>query len=322
VLPALWAKTVHVGNNRPAAGTTRWKHEIECPSGAGAKSAADPSDDHRTLSRGKAHRTSAAVPQLFDMELRALRRDRAARIGAELFLFERAFADCLDRLALVQRRFGRGLLIGCPDADWPKRLREFVDDVDVREPGRLFARAAGGDSIVEDDWTSSPASYDLVLAIGTLDSVNDLPRALASVCGSLRAESLFLGAVSGGDTLPQLRAAMRAADLVTGGASPHIHPRIEAAALAPLLAQAGFVDPVVDVDRVPVSYSSLDRLIADLRRMGATNLLGARSRENLSKPALAAARERFAETGDGNRTIETFEILHFAAWTPAAFAAA
>jgi NADH dehydrogenase [ubiquinone] 1 alpha subcomplex assembly factor 5 len=275
-----------------------------------------------TLSCGKAHRTSAAVPHLFDMELRALRRDRAARIGPELFLFERAFADCLDRLALVQRRFERGLLIGCPNADWPKRLREFVDDVDVGEPGRLFADAAAGDSIVEDGWTCSPGSYDLVLAIGTLDTVNDLPRALTSVCRSLHAESLFLGAFSGGDTLPQLRAAMRAADLVAGIASPHVHPRIEAAALAPLLSHTGFVMPVVDVDRVQVSYSSLDRLIADLRRMGATNLLSARSRENLSRPALAAARQCFAEAGDGKRTVETFEILHFAAWTPSAFTAA
>ena len=256
------------------------------------------------------------------MELRALRRDRAARIGPELFLFERAFADCLDRLALVQRRFERGLLIGCPDADWPTRLREFVDDVEVRDPGRLFADGAGGDAIVEDDWTCSPDSYDLVLAIGTLDTVNDLPRALTSVCRSLHAESLFLGAFSGGDTLPQLRTAMRAADLVTGIASPHVHPRIEASALAPLLSHAGFGMPVVDVDRVQVSYPSLDRLIADLRRMGATNVLSARSRENLSKPALAAARQCFAEAGDGNRTVETFEILHFAAWTPTALPAA
>jgi hypothetical protein len=262
------------------------------------------------------------VPNLFDTELRALRRDRAARIGPELFLFERAFADCLDRLALVRRRFERGLLIGCPDADWPARLREFVDSVDVREPGRLFADVVGGDSIVEDDWTCSPDTYDIVLAIGTLDTVNDLPRALTSVCRSLHAESLFLGAFSGGDTLPQLRAAMRAADLVTGLASAHVHPRIEAAALAPLLSHAGFVMPVVDVDRVQVSYSSLDRLNADLRRMGATNVLSARSREHLSKTAQAAARDCFAEAGDGSRTVETFEILHFAAWTPPAFPAA
>jgi hypothetical protein len=256
------------------------------------------------------------------MELRALRRDRAARIGPELFLLERAFADCVDRLALVQRRFDRGLLIGCPDADWPTRLGEFVNNVEVRDPGRLFAGAAAGDTIVEDEWTPAPDENDLILAIGTLDIVNDLPRALASAFRSLHPGSLFLGALSGGDTLPKLRAAMRAADLVTGIASPHIHPRIEASALAPLLSHAGFVMPVVDVDRVQVSYSSLDRLIADLRKMGATNLLSKRSRLHLSKPALAAARHRFAAAGNADRTVETFEILHFAAWTPPAFPAA
>jgi hypothetical protein len=115
---------------------------------------------------------------------------------------------------------------------------------------------------------------------------------------------------------------MRAADLVAGIASPHVHPRIEASALAPLLSHAGFVMPVVDVDRAQVSYAWLDRLIADLRRMGATNLLSARSRQSLSKPALAAARQCFANAGNGSRTVETFEILHFATWTPSAFPAA
>src|SRR3954454_3354684 len=205
------------------------------------------------LSRGRAHRTSVAVSQLFDIELRAFRRDRAARIGPELFLFERAFADCLERLALVQRRFARGLLIGCPDQSWPTRLREFLGDVEVCDPGPLFAEAAGGQTIVEDEWTHSPAHYDLVLAIGTLDTVNDLPRTLKSIFLAMRPASLFLGAASGGDTLPELRSAIRAADAVTGVASPHVHPRIEASAVAPLLSQAGFLMPVVDVDRPRVS---------------------------------------------------------------------
>jgi NADH dehydrogenase [ubiquinone] 1 alpha subcomplex assembly factor 5 len=219
----------------------------------------------------------------------------------------------------MQRRFDRGLLIGCPDPDWPTRLREFVNEVEVRDPGRLFADAAAGETIVEDDWSPSSDENDLILAVGTLDTVNDLPWALKAALRSLRPESLFLGAVSGGDTLPQLRGAMRAADLVTGIASPHVHPRIEASALAPLLSHAGFIMPVVDVDRARVSYASLDRLIADLRRMGATNVLTARSREHLSKTALAAARQCFADAGNGSRTAETFEILHFAAWTPPAF---
>ena len=35
-----------------------------------------------------------------------------------------------------------------------------------------------------------------------------------------------------------------------------------------------------------------------------------------------AARQCFADAGAGSRTVETFEILHFAAWTPPAFPAA
>jgi hypothetical protein len=76
------------------------------------------------------------------------------------------------------------------------------------------------------------------------------------------------------------------------------------------------VRPVVDVERVEVSYPSLRRLVADLRAMGATNLLSAKA-PPLTRVQSAAASRAFAEAGDGQRTIETIELLHFAAWTPA-----
>jgi len=268
------------------------------------------------LSRDTGHRTSTCVPILFDMKLRVQRRDRAARSGPELFLYERAFADCLERIGLVDRRFEHALLIGCPDASWPQRLGEVAQRVDVRDPGPLFATAADGEALVEDEWNPSAGAYDLVLAIGTLDTVNDLQHALRSIFQTIRAGGLLMGAISGGETLPQLRSAMRVADFVSGAASPHVHPRIEASALAPLLAQAGFVMPVVDIDRVPVSYRSFERLVTDLRAMGATNILQARSRRALSRQALAGAAAAFAEAGDGSTTVEMFEIIHFAAWTP------
>jgi hypothetical protein len=256
------------------------------------------------------------VANLFDMDLRAQRRDRAARLGPELFLLERAFDDCLDRISLVQRRFESALLIGCPDPQWPERLREFATMVEVREPGPLFARWANGKALVEDVWEPERSAYDLVVAVGTFDTVNDLPRALVTVHWSMQPAGLFLGALSGGDTLPRLRSAMRAADVVAGAATPHIHPRIEAAALSPLLTQARFVNPVVDVDRVTVAYSSFARLIADLRRMGATNVLTERSRSPLARAAYDAAVKEFSTAAEGGRTSETFEILHFACWAP------
>ncbi|HUP67580.1 MAG TPA: SAM-dependent methyltransferase [Sphingomicrobium sp.] len=255
------------------------------------------------------------MADLFDMELRALRRDRAARLGPELFLLERAFADCLERLDLIQRRFARALLVGCPDPGWPERVG--TTEVDVVDPGPLFASAAGGATIIEDAWEPERNAYDLVIAMGTLDTVNDLPGALLRLRASMAPDALLIGAVSGGETLPKLRAAMRAADGLTGVAAPHVHPRIEASMLAPLVGSAGFSNPVVDVDRAQVSYRSLAALVADLRAMAATSILTARPRQPLTKAAFQTAARNFADSGNGDRTIETFEILHFIAWTPA-----
>lgn len=248
------------------------------------------------------------------MQLRSMRRDRAARGGVELFLYERAFADCLERLVLLGRRFASALLIGCPDAGWRTRLGAVAESVAARDPGPLFASSGDCEAIVEDEWQPPESGYDLVVAIGTLDTVNNLPLALRLIRFALARDGLLIGAISGGETLPQLRSAMRAADVVAGAAAPHVHPRIEAAALAPLLAEAGFVRPVVDIDRAEVTYRSLSRLVGDLRAMGVTNVLRARAAP-LSRQSREAAIHAFAAAGEGRRTRESFELLHFAGWT-------
>ena len=254
------------------------------------------------------------MAELFDLDLRALRRDRAARRGVEPFLYDRALGDCVERLGLIERKFERALLIGCLGP--VDVLDARVGSLDVRDPSHLLADIAGGEQLNEEQWPFEAGVYDLVVTLGTLDTVNALQFVLRAMFTALRPDGLLLGAMAGGDTLPALRAAVRAADTLEGAAMAHIHPRIAAAALAPLLADAGFIRPVVDVDRVRVTYTSLDRLIADLRAMGATNVLHQRPRRSFSRRGRAAAAAHFAAAGDGQRTAETFELLHFAAWTP------
>lgn len=249
------------------------------------------------------------------MNARALRRDRAFRAGPAMFLYERAFTDILDRLATVRHSFSSALLIGTPDPRWPDMLGEFAGRVTAMDPGCQFAKAAGGLQVREDELDLEPGSFDLIVAPGTLDTVNDLPQALLRLRFLLRPDSLLIGAMPGGETLPRLRQAMRSADIATGAASPHVHPRVEPAALAGLLGSAGFAMPVVDIDRVNVSYRHFRALVADLRKMGATNILTARPRVSLTRAALAAAEQDFRR-GEPERTTEQFELLHFAAWTP------
>jgi hypothetical protein len=55
-------------------------------------------------------------------------------------------------------------------------------------------------------------------------------------------------------------------------------------------------------------------LVRDLRAMGATNILAARSRRPLGRLGLAAAIADFDSGGD--KTVERFEILHLLGWSP------
>jgi NADH dehydrogenase [ubiquinone] 1 alpha subcomplex assembly factor 5 len=249
---------------------------------------------------------------LFDHRLLAMRRDRAARLGVESFLHDRAFEDCLDRLGDVRRDFSSGLLAGCPNPSWPARLS--LRQIEVIDPSPVMAGRAGGRAANIEALPFAAEQFDLCLCIGLLDTANNLPLAMAAFQLVLQPGGLLIGALAGGRSLSRLRAAMLAGDAAGRQATPHVHPGIEAAALASLLTEAGFAEPVVDVDRVEIAYRSLDALVSDLRAMGVTNVLNARSRRPLGRPAMEAARIAFLNGQE--RAAERIEILHFAAWKP------
>lgn len=242
-----------------------------------------------------------------------MRRDRAARIGPELLLHDRAFAECVDRLRDIVRPFERCLLIGCPSPGWPQLLREFAAEIDAVDPGPLFAAGAGGKMVEEDRFDFGEEHYDLAIAVGTLDTVNDLPVALKLIHRTLKPDAPFIGALAGGDSLPALRSSLIEAGRAEGRVVARTHPRIEASALARLLSAAGFSMPVIDVDRVTLRYSDLTSLVRDLRAMGCTSMLAGRP-PAMKRNELRIASKAFEQLGSGGRTEEQVEILHFLGW--------
>jgi len=241
---------------------------------------------------------------LFDRQALRLRRARAARQGPRLFLAERMVADLAERMQLVRRRFGRALLVGWPDEGLAEPLGGFAEQLVLAPALHELA-------------TFPPASFDLLIVLGQIDTADELPAVLQVVRHLLAPDALFIGAFPGNDTLPRLRSAMLAADLAGGrGVAPRVHPRIAASAFAGLLHSAGFELPVVDVDRVRLRYGAFADLVADLRGMAATNALASRPRRPLGRAGLAAAAADFSEAGADGGTVETAELVHFAAWTP------
>ena len=255
----------------------------------------------------------------FDRALRRLRRARAApRFDEADYLHRRAADEILERLDLVKRDFRHALDLGCGGGYLTERLRGRGIETMAADPGFAFAAATGGVQCDEDRLPFADGSFDLVVSVGVLDSVNDLPGALILIRRALKPDGLFLGAFAGAGSLPRLKAAMLAGDSAEGGAAPRIHPQIDVRAAGDLLTRAGFALPVVDVESIDVRFSSMRQLVADLRAMGATNVLASRSKRPIGRYGLAAAAAAFeAAAGPDGKVTERFEILHLLGWAPA-----
>ncbi len=256
----------------------------------------------------------------FDRALRRLRRDRAAAMAAAggdaLYLHRRAIDELTYRLDSVTREFDRALDLGSGDPRLAVNLSARGYEVVRADPGRLFA--AGGVQCDEDRLPFADGAFDLVVAIGTLDTVNDLPGALTLIRRALRPDGLFLAAFAGAGSLPALRESLRAAEAAEGqDPAPRIHPQIDARAAGDLLARGGFALPVVDRDTVTLRFGALAALVRDLRGMGGANMLSSRSRRPFGRVGLAAAAGAFAARADADgKTAETVDILYLSGWAP------
>lgn len=214
-------------------------------------------------------------PDIFDRSLRARRRDRMLPgFAAHDFLHRAMLDELLERLGDVQRDLPEALLIGCPDDSARAALEAMGKRVACVDPAFLAARKAGGVQADEDALPFADASFDLVLACGTLDSVNDLPGALILMRRVLRPDGLMLAAFAGAGSLPRLKSALLAAEGDRPG--QHVHPQVDVRAAGDLLSRAGFAMPVADGDMLTIRYGDIIRLMHDLRGMGAGNMLAHR----------------------------------------------
>jgi SAM-dependent methyltransferase len=248
-----------------------------------------------------------AAPILFDRALLRARMERARRGGPATFLLDRAREDFEERLQAV--------------------MRNFADVADIWTPGELLRKPLAGrfQSIVRVDFDPSevlplqPESFDLIVSALAFQFVNDLPGVLAQIRRALKPDGLVLAAMIGGDTLTELRQSFAAAEAeCEGGVSPRVAPFADLRDIGALLQRAGLALPVTDVDRVVVRYDSAFALMADIRRMGATNILIERRRTPTRRATMLRMAqiysERFADP-DG-RIRATFDVIWLSGWAP------
>lgn len=259
--------------------------------------------------------TDETAPRiLFSNTRRRLAMARGQRMAVQqggAFLADVMAEEVTERLGWVTRSFADALVIGHAP---PVLLAELTRrGVKVTQAGP----AAQSVQCDEDALPIAEASFDLVIAIGTLDSVNDLPGALIQINRALRPDGLFLAAMIGAGSLPALKAAMLAADTAGGrGVAARIHPQIDVRAAGDLLQRARFAMPVADSDSLTVRYPGLPALVRDLRCHGWTNVL-ASAPPQVSRSGLIAAMQQFSEAAEADgKTAERFEVTYMSGWAP------
>lgn len=243
-------------------------------------------------------------PDIYSRHARRMMRARMSRAEpGDRWVLRRMADEVAQRLAAVTAQLRSVLVIGEPSlAD---AFRAPSRDVLTCDAGAL-----GVDVRCDEDLMSiGDGRFDLVVALGVLDSVNDVPGALVLIRRMLRPEGLFLGAMVGAGSLSTLRQCL-APDIA------RIHPQIDVRAAGDLLARAGFALPVADMESVEVRYSGIDGLFRDLRANGLRNCLS--ERRALGRRSLTEAATAFHGRASSGRTSEHLNLIYLTGWSPQA----
>jgi malonyl-CoA O-methyltransferase len=120
----------------------------------------------------------------------------------------------------------------------------------------------------------------------------------------LEPDGLVLFATLGPDSLVEIRRAWGAVD-----DRLHVHAAFDMHDLGDLAIAAGLSDPVMDVDRLEVTYENATRLVADLRACGGVNVARGRPRGLTGRGRWRGFEQALRAGADGPRIGVTVELV-------------
>lgn len=255
-------------------------------------------------------------PVVFD---RAARVKSLTRVRQKLsdhdFLLRNISNNLSDRLNDLTRTFPLGVQIGMRAPLRSSKIQHMIGmDLAVLDNSPIpFV-------IGDEEWLPfQDASLDVVISNLGLHTTNDLPGALVQMRRALKPDGLFIAAMAGGETLRELRTSLMHAEIETrGGISPRVFPFADKQQMGGLMQRAGFALPVVDSEIITVHYTSLRRLMHDLRGMGENNVIAARTQNIPPRRMFDSAADFYKQnfTSDDGLLTASFEIIYASGWAP------
>jgi malonyl-CoA O-methyltransferase len=260
----------------------------------------------------------------YQLDMRAVRRnfDRASKTYARAAVVQAEIrARLLERLDLVKLQPTRTLDLGAASGQSSRALKDrypksqvFALDLSIG----MLAEAAREQRLLRRFQRIAADAQRLPLRDGAIDlAVSNLMLAWCNnpdavfreTARVLRPEGLFMFTTLGPDTLRELRTAFRRIDART-----HVHRFIDMHDLGDALMRAGFSEPVMDTERLTITYKSTHAFLSELRATGSTNATAGRRRGLLARNHFEAIeRELESQRRDGSIPL-SLEVVYGHAW--------
>ncbi|MBK7355387.1 malonyl-ACP O-methyltransferase BioC [Propionivibrio sp.] len=174
----------------------------------------------------------------------------------------------------------------------------------------LFPFLHKGNALVSADALAlpfKPGSMELVWSNLMLHWLDDPLRAFREMHRVLDVGGLLMFSTLGPDTLKELRESF---------SDGHAHTQrfADMHDYGDMLLDCGFADPVMDVEVLTLTYTSLDDLFRDLRQNGAACAMQSRCHGLTGRSAWLSARAAYEKRARDGRLPATFEVVYGHAW--------
>lgn len=154
-------------------------------------------------------------------------------------------------------------------------------------------------------------SVDLIFSNATIQWCNSLPDTFGEFLRILRPGGLLMFTSFGPDTLKELRQSWSQAD----GYS-HVSRFIDMHDVGDDLLRARFADPVLDAERMTLTYAEVRDLMQDLKVLGAHNVNQGRARGLTGKQRLRSMIQAYEAFRVDGRLPASYEVVYGHAWAP------
>jgi len=260
------------------------------------------------LDKGGVRRAFSRAASRYD-EVAALQREIGQRLLERLNLVSLKPATILDLGA------GTGVATTALEKRYPKAQ---VIALDFAFPMLQQTRRRGGffrkPRCLCADLEQLPladASVDLVYSNAAIQWCNDLDLVFAGLQRVLKPEGLLMFTTFGPDTLKELRAAWSEAD-----GYAHVSRFLDMHDIGDALMRAGYSDPVMDVDRLTLTYEEVGDLMRELKILGAHNVASGRQRALTGKGRMQAMKSSYERFRRNGLLPASYEVVYGHAWAP------